>query len=293
MHDGGDATTSRRTFEDAERRLFARYELEVRSRFLDLRDPPLRVRVIEAGEGPPVLLVHGGGCVAALWAPLMAELRGVHLIGVDRPGCGLTDAFDYRGVGLRQHGVSFLDSLFDALGLDRGAILVGCPAGILGTSAPLPMRLLTLPWLGRAMLAMEPPGRRQVRRLFRRVGHRSSDGWPEEIWDAYEAYERLPGSATAYRTVLQRFMRLRGVRPEEAFGEEHLGRVRQPALFIWGDADVFGSPDVGRRAAALMPDASCNEISGGHLPWLDDPRRCADLIGAFLRDAGLESRTLD
>ena len=57
-------------FESAERRLFEVYGLEVESRFLELRDPPMRARVLETGEGAPVVLVHGGGGVGATWAPL-------------------------------------------------------------------------------------------------------------------------------------------------------------------------------------------------------------------------------
>src|SRR3712207_9527627 len=103
-------------FESAERRLFEVYGLEVQSRFLELRDPPIRTRVMESGEGAPVVLVHGGGGVGATWAPLMARLSGVRLLVVDRPGFGLSGGFNYRGVALRQHAVAFLESVLAPLG---------------------------------------------------------------------------------------------------------------------------------------------------------------------------------
>src|ERR671926_1179455 len=90
-------------FEAAERGLFGVYGLEVESRFLKMRDPLLRARVMEGGEGAPVVLVHGGGGVGATWAPLMAGLSGMRLVVVDRPGFGLSEGFDYRGAPLRRH----------------------------------------------------------------------------------------------------------------------------------------------------------------------------------------------
>jgi pimeloyl-ACP methyl ester carboxylesterase len=49
-------------------------------------------------------------------------------------------------------------------------------------------------------------------------------------------------------------------------------------LFIWGDEDRYGGPDIGRRAAALMSDARVEVVPGNHAPFLDDPERCAALI---------------
>jgi hypothetical protein len=47
---------------------------------------------------------------------------------------------------------------------------------------------------------------------------------------------------------------------------------------IWGDGDVYGGPEIGERAAALLPDAQLDLIEGGHAPFLDEPERCAELI---------------
>src|SRR5438552_8466019 len=104
-------------FEQAEEKALAHYGLEAQSRYLQLGEPQIRARVLEMGAGDPLILVHGGGSFGSVFAPLLAELMGHRLIVVDRPGCGLTDAFDYHGVDLRAHGVAFLESLLDALNL--------------------------------------------------------------------------------------------------------------------------------------------------------------------------------
>lgn len=62
-------------FELAERRLFAACGVRVASRRVPLADPPVAVRVLEAGDGPPLVLVHGSGMSASTWAPLMPYLE--------------------------------------------------------------------------------------------------------------------------------------------------------------------------------------------------------------------------
>ena len=112
-----------RSFEQAERRLFAACGVQVVSRRVRLADPPVAVRVLEAGDGPPLILVHGSGMSASTWAPLMPYLGAHRLIAFDLPGFGLSDAFDYSGRSLRAHAVAQLTSLLDALGLERAPIV--------------------------------------------------------------------------------------------------------------------------------------------------------------------------
>jgi pimeloyl-ACP methyl ester carboxylesterase len=83
----------------------------VESRDVRLADPPLRVRVLESGTGPPLILIHGSGMTAATWAPLMPHLSGRRLLALDLPGFGLSDPYDYTGRPLRSHAVAQLHSL--------------------------------------------------------------------------------------------------------------------------------------------------------------------------------------
>lgn len=56
-----------------------------------------------------------------------------------------------------------------------------------------------------------------------------------------------------------------------------------PTRFIWGDRDAFDPPSTGADLAARMTDARLEVIEdAGHLPWLDEPQRCAGAIEAAL-----------
>lgn len=68
--------------------------------------------------------------------------------------------------------------------------------------------------------------------------------------------------------------------------DAELQRLATPVLMIWGDADPYGDPEIGRRAAALMPSAHLEVIPGCHAPFLDDPERCGALITDFIRRSG-------
>ena len=112
-----------------ERQLLDAYHVPARPRDLQLREPLIRVRLLEVGSGRPLVVFHGGDGEAVDWAPLMGPLqRHAHIYAVDRPGCGLTDSFDYRTVDLRRHAKDFVESLLDALGLET-AVLVGGSMG--------------------------------------------------------------------------------------------------------------------------------------------------------------------
>ena len=69
-------------------------------------------QVIELGEGSALLLVHGGMGEALQYGSILPLLaRHYRVIAVDRPGNGLSDPFDYRGVDVLAHARRFLGEL--------------------------------------------------------------------------------------------------------------------------------------------------------------------------------------
>lgn len=125
-------------FTELQSRFLAACGVKATSRFLDLTKPAMRAHVLEAGAGEPVALIHGGDGEGVNCAPTMAYLQAhAHILAVDRPGLGLSDAFDYRGVNLRNHAVDFVMSLLDALELNSATLVGSSMGGFFALAATL------------------------------------------------------------------------------------------------------------------------------------------------------------
>ena len=308
-------------FRRAQEAVMAETGVTTTSRFLDVRTPPMRIHLLEAGVGDPVLMVHGGNGVAASWGPLIARLAPyVHLVMPDRPGCGLTGPFDYRGVDLRSHGAEFLRGVLDALGRERVALVGNSMGGFFAMSFAMryPERVSRLVLLGEPAAADGRPrlfhrlvGTRGLNTLLyatalhppkgpegARAGLRKSRlvADPGRVSTALLACSaagaRLPGAAHSWTTMVEQVFSPHGMglvasrtNGTHALLPE-LGALTAPTLFLWGDRDPFGRPDAGRALVERMPDARLEVVpDASHLVWLDQPDLCADAVVAFLTDA--------
>jgi pimeloyl-ACP methyl ester carboxylesterase len=297
---------------DAEQRLYRSLGLEHHSRLVDLTGAPVgRVRVLDIGSGPPVLLLHGAGMVGSIWAPLLVHLRGRRCIAVDLPGCGLTDPFDHGGTDLRQHGRSFLSAVLAALRLDSVAVVgnslgatyalylaaadpsrlshviaMGAPGVALpGGRGSAAMALYSRPTIGRAVSAVSPPiSPRLARRMLAGIcGRPAVDAVPDPMFDVLAAAMRI--SEPTIRTLMPELFSGRTPRSHHALTDDELAQVQVPTLFVWGDGDRFQAPAAGERAAAVMGAAALSVMAGGHHPWWDDAAGCARLIDDHLATA--------
>jgi pimeloyl-ACP methyl ester carboxylesterase len=110
------------------------------------------------------------------------------------------------------------------------------------------------------------------------VGQAALDRTPDAFFELVSEGMRVPGWREAMWTHLNVAMSFGRARPEQVLSDADLRSVQPPVLFIWGDEDRYGGPDIGRRAAAFMSDARVEVVPGNHAPFLDDPERCAALI---------------
>lgn len=263
-----------------------------------------QAHVLVVGEGPPVVFLSGIGLPAAMFAPLLARIDGFTRHAVDLPAYGLTDTHPALVDDLRTNAVRFLSDVLDRLGLERpvvvasslgslwaswlaierpervaGLVHVGCPAIVLDTSAPLPMRLLSVRPLGRMMMALQPPSPRQVDQLAKMVNEYPL---PSEIAALILATEQLDGFEDTFLAMLHRLVRLRGNRPALALTADELGSIQAPTLLVLGADDPMGAEPVGERVVDAMADAELHIVDGGHAPWLHDAEQVSRLISAFL-----------
>ncbi len=291
-------------FSKSQAAVLDRYGVTYDERWVDAPVTEGEAHVLVSGEGPPVVLLNGIGIPAAMLAPLMARLDGITQYAVDLPAYGLTDTRPDLADDLRTNAVRFLSEVFAGLGLERPVVIanslgslwatwlaieqpervaalvhLGCPAIVLDTSAPLPMRMLSTRTLGRRMMKIQPPSERQVVQLAKMVNEHPL---PPEIAELILATERLGHFEPTFLAMLHRLLRLRGNRPELALTAEQLALVRAPTLLLFAADDPMGAGTVGERVAAAMIDADLHVVDGGHAPWLQHADQIAPLINAFL-----------
>jgi 2-hydroxy-6-oxonona-2,4-dienedioate hydrolase len=296
----------------AERRFFTHYDLDYQSHNIEMDEPDLRLRVLEVGEGPPVLMVPGGAGDAFIFAPLMAQLTGWRVIAINRPGAGLSDGVDHRQVDLRQLAANTVRTVADAFDLDRVPIIcnsmsglwsfwytlaypdrvssmvqMGCPALILNTSAPFFMRLLGVPGINRFIAPQMQPKSIDTTLSglrFQGSSQEDIDRMPRAAADAAYHMYQLPTYLETWKSLVGAVATASGANPRYQLGAEELERVKQPVQFIWGENDVFGDLDVARQATGIIPHAQLHEIQTGHLPFIDQPEATGAVIREFLGD---------
>ena len=304
---------------DAEGRLFARYDVSVTEHLLDLKveGSALRVRVLEAGSGPPVLLLHPGTFFAAHWAPMLPHIPNRRLLCIDFPGHGLSGGVDYRKHDPRQHTVAMLRQLLSELGvgavpmvgnslggmaalhlavdepsLVSQLVIFGGPALALpGVRPDFILALLTIPGINRLLLSLPSSAKRSRSLLKAPLGQAAWAQTPQEVFEIHYLASRRPEFALSISTMLQTAARWFSPRPHIVLSDSEIAGLHQPVRFLWGDNDIFGGPEIAQRAADLMPDAAVEVYPGGHHLQLDDPERCGRAISGFLLDLPSSDRS--
>jgi pimeloyl-ACP methyl ester carboxylesterase len=285
-------------YKQAEARLFHQDHVNAKSDYFQLQKPTLKLRVLQAGSGEPLVLIHGGGAMAAQFAPLIGSLEaGFQIYAPDRPGCGLSDKLDYTGVPIRQQAVDCMKGLFDALHLPKAAI-AGCSIGgywglVFALAAPERVSKLILLG-GPAGSAPKSPGRPPLRseqppptfesiraeyHMLMANGDRASN----EMIEASLAAAGIPGAALAWDSMVKEAGRqfptplTYALRPE-------LKNLKPPTLFLMGDKDMEGPPTLAQEMAALAPHGRYQFVpDSGHVIWLDQPELVTKSVWNFLK----------
>jgi pimeloyl-ACP methyl ester carboxylesterase len=302
-------------FLTAEREMMAHHGLDYTEHVVEVGDPGLRVRVLEVGEGPPVLMVPPAAGEAARFAPLLGELDGYRLLLVNLPGGGASDGVDLRAHDHRGLASDTLDAVYEHFRLDSAPIVassvggtwalwygldrpervtatvhLGVPVAVEGTTVPAALLMLGLPGVNRivATTLMPASAPEDAGAGFEMVfGHPAGTvaAWPEPVREFEYALEQLPTYPLAWRGLGQdsfRFAGLGGWRPEVEVGLAELAALDHPTLLVWPEQDPLGDPDTGREITAHLPDAEMRTAGVGHLPWLDAPDLVATLTADFL-----------
>ena len=297
----------------AEKRFGEMHGLEQETLQVELPSTGARVRVTVTGSGDPIVILPGGSGEAFPYMPLIEELKGWHCIAINRPGGGLSDGIDHRRVDVREMAVEVVDTVLAQLGVSRAAILcnsmgglwgfwyalrrpervtalveLGCPALALGTSLPFFMRLISVPGLGAVITRkMQPPSADAARAGLRVMGtpREVTDSLPAEMIETAWAMFNLPTYPETWQSLIGAVATVAGANPRYALSVEDLCLVKPPVLLVWGRSDPFGALSIAQQAAALIPSCRLVVLGKGHLPFVEDPAGCAQLIREHLASA--------
>ncbi|HEX8099744.1 MAG TPA: alpha/beta fold hydrolase [Actinomycetota bacterium] len=271
----------------------------------DVRARGLHTAYLEAGSGPPLVLLHGLGATNASLLPTLWELAANYrVIAPDLPG------FGESAKPLRSYNAAFfshwLQAFLDELGIERTDLLGNSMGGRvaieLGLRAPERVRRMVLlapspafirrrefvrlVRLLRPELAVLPVPipHRQVVRATRAMFSRPSrlpDGWYDAAADEF-----LRVFATA-RGRIAFFSAARQIYLEEPRGAkgfwDRLPGLATPALFVWGARDRLVPAKFARHVVDALPNATSVVFEDcGHVPQYELPAKTHRLVRDFL-----------
>jgi pimeloyl-ACP methyl ester carboxylesterase len=261
----------------------------------------LAVAVSDAGNGPPVVLLHGLGCGRRMWFHQIPALRErFRVIAYDQRGHGLTDApplaTDYSAVHLARDLVGVLD----ALKIERAAIvgfsLGGGPALALAASKPERVSRLVLADVG---AGADDPVKIEgmARQWIKLIDQGAADEFVCEMLrsELFKVYARRDMRSRNHMAALIRTTPLNGLRftlSEVLAKRKSLFRltdvlkaVRAPTLVLVGQHDYLCSK-ASRLMAQTIPNASLKIIEdSGHMLPLEQPAAFTAVLLEFLNAA--------
>jgi len=265
-----------------------------------------RVHVIQAGDGVPVVHLHGNNTSALSHLMLLEHTTACRSYLVDRPGMGLSDPSGFDRARFRDFAVRFVDEVLDALELEsavlvgasgggiyatwyslerpervRGLAMLGSTPTLPGGRLPRPIRVMATPVLGDVVTRAVKPGRRMLLRMMASVGEGNTITRHPNLLDCLVDGARDPVAAAANRAELRALISPFGYRHAAQISPQDLRRLSVRTLMIWGDHDPVLSVAHARAAAQLMPDARLEVLPAGHVPQLGNPERVGRLLAEF------------
>ncbi len=241
-----------------------------------------RIRYREAGQGPPLVHLHGAGGLRLTPAHELLS-RKFRVIAFEMPGFG--QSADNQRTRTMPELASTMAEAVAKLGVDRFNLMGTSFGGktALWLAVQQPNRVLAL--ILEAPAAIRPPG------------NVTPSGSPEEIVRRLYAHpERVPpiparDPVEAARTLLL-VRRLRGPN-RDAELEARLRDLATPTLVLFGTRDGVISPDMGHIYKELMPDCHLVFVyDAGHAIAAERPDAFVEVVVDFLErtDAFVISR---
>jgi 2-hydroxy-6-oxonona-2,4-dienedioate hydrolase len=271
----------------------------------DVEVEGLPISYLTAGEGPPLVLLHGAGDNSLDWRWVMPHLAATHRVyAPDLPGSpdSARPTADYSPAFFERFVAAFVDALEIGPATFVGNSFGGLIALRLALSEPARVRALVLvdsAGLGRAInpafTSVNVPGLSEAAMpLWRTPVGAYQRAWGRTVllfahppttvpreWVAEQCRLALsPGYLEAHMTVLRAVVSPLGQREELV---NRLPSLKIPTLVVWGARDRVFPESQAREAAARLREGSLAIIPDcGHMPHVECPGRFLVALDGFI-----------
>jgi 2-hydroxy-6-oxonona-2,4-dienedioate hydrolase len=274
----------------------------IRVKFVEIDG--VRTRYYEAGQGHPVVLIHGVRMTADFWIRTIEDLSTNYLVvAPDLLGCGFTEGLTTEGQPPHRELLQHLIGFMDHLGLQDVSLVGSSLGGWLTALAYFrqPERYRDLVFVGcevilsgdQALQRARSEGSQQngsrvfedpsLARVEAGMANIVADitKIPEAVLLLQLTSSALPGAALAYQRRAAGLTQVSGS-PDLMIGER-LREVKVPVLGVWGAVDPRGDREAARTVSNLVPDGQFVVMEDvGHLPYIERPQEFNKLLRAFL-----------
>lgn len=257
----------------------------------------IATRVVEAGEGPPLVFVHGtGGHLEAYSRNIGTLSSDFRVITYDMAGHGFSEKPD------RPYTIDFLSDhllgLLDALHIDKanlsGESLGGWVAAwtaahhpdrverlILNTPGNIANKPETMAMVKKSSLAaVQDPSLENVRARLEWLFYDKSFVTDELVRLRQRIYSQ-PGFDRAMQNIVA--VQDPEIRKDYAWSPSWCGLITVPTLLLWTDHDPTGGLDEADLLLQWIPGADLHVIKGaGHWPQWECPDEFAEVHVDFL-----------
>jgi pimeloyl-ACP methyl ester carboxylesterase len=267
-----------------------------------------RTRVIQAGDGEALILIHGVGGHAEAYSRNILRL-GQHYraMALDLVWHGCSAKPPYNGKSVPTYAEQIVD-LLDSLGIEKAHIEGESLGGWVGMWFALhyPERLNKLilntaagvryapgsveerPAEGRDLLrqrsmeAINNPTKETIRKRLEWL-MASPDRVTDELVDVRHTLYTEPETRRALTDVFSNSFS-GGDSVQFTLREEQLRDIKAPTLVFWTDKNPGSGPDVGQRLASLIPGAQLYCMAdAAHWPQWEHPEEHDEVVLKFLR----------